>query len=127
MAAHSGIDGKVTDSSDNTIANLDEWSLDMKNGLTDQTEFTDTWEYDLKGILSGTGSLKGSFDEDDTYQLALQTAFLAGNTVGLRLYVDGTNYWSCTAYLTDLKSADTVKGKVTVEYAFKSQGAISWN
>lgn len=126
MSSHSGIDGKAVKDS-NTIANISEWTLDIKHAPQDDTEFTDTWESDLPGILSGTGTLKGSFDEDDTYQAALQAAMLAKTSIALKLYVDATNYWNiAAAYLTDLKSSNNVKGKVEVEYGFKANGAIAW-
>lgn len=125
MSSHSGILGKAVKDS-NTIANISEWTLDIKHAPVDDTEFTDTWESDVAGILSASGTLKGSFDEDDTYQAALQAAMLAKTSIVLKLYYDGSNYWSiAAAYLTDLKSSNNVKGKVEVEYGFKVNGAVT--
>lgn len=125
MAANSGIDGKVVLTA-STVANISEWNLDMKHNVQDDTEFTDTWESKLKGLLSGTGSFKGSFDYADTNgQTALHTAFLGTTTVALKLYFNSTDYYSLTAYLTDLKSSNKVDGKVEVEYAFVATGAIT--
>ena len=125
MAANSGIDGKVVIDSA-TIANISEWSLDIKHNVQDDTEFTDTWESKLKGLLGSTGSFKGCLDYADTNgQVALHTAMLGTTTVTLKLYYSTTGYYSLTAYLTDLKSSNKVDGKCEVEYGFVVTGAVT--
>lgn len=124
MATYSGVDGKATDSSGNTIANLGEWNLNIKHGITKDTEFTDTWKSSVKGLRDGSGTLKGSFDDGDTYQNALITAVMSGTSVvGLRLYLDSDSYFSGNAWLTDMKVGDKVEGKVDVEFTFETDGA----
>lgn len=126
MSAYSGILGKVVLSSD-TVQNIKEWGLDIKNDIQDDTEFTDTWKSNLPGLLGASGSFKGCMDPDDTNgQVALDTAMLAGTTVALKLYVNTTNYWSLTARLTDHKSSNKVDGKVEVEYGFESTGEVTF-
>lgn len=124
MATYSGIDGKVSNSSGNTIANLSEWTLDIKHNIVEDTEFTDTWKSNVKGLREGSGSLKGSFDDADTYQANLQTAVLSGTAVvGLRLYIDGTSYFSGNAWITDMKVGNKVDGKVDVDFDYITDGA----
>ena len=105
MAANSGVDGKVVLTA-STVANISEWNLDMKHNVQDDTEFTDTWESKLKGLLGASGSFKGSFDYADTNgQVALHTAFLGTTSVALKLYYSSTGYYTiAAAFLADLKS-----------------------
>lgn len=125
MASNSGIDGKVVVGSD-TILNISEWSIDIKHNVQDDTEFTDTWESKLKGLLGASGAIKGALDyADTTGQVALHTAMLGTTTVTLKLYYSTTGYYSLTAYLTDLKSSNKVDGKVEVEYGFIVTGAVT--
>ncbi len=126
MAANSGIDGKVMLSAA-TIANINEWSLDIKHNVQDDTEFTDTWESKLKGLLGASGSFKGSFDYADTNgQVALHTAMLGTTSIALKLYYSTSNYYNiAAAFLTDLKSSNKVDGKVEVEYGFVVNGAVA--
>lgn len=124
MATYSGIDGKVTDASANTVANISEWSLDIKHNIVEDTEFTDTWKSNVKGLREGSGSLKGSFDDGDTYQLAVINAALSGTAaIGLRLYLDSDSYFSGNAWITDMKIGDKVDGKVDVDIDFVTDGA----
>lgn len=125
MASNSGIDGKVVVGSD-TILNINEWAIDIKHNVQDDTEFTDTWESKLKGLLGASGNFKGCLDYADTNgQVALHTAMLGTTTVALKLYFSATGYYSLTAYLTDLKSSNKVDGKVEVDYGFVVTGAVT--
>ena len=125
MASNSGIDGKVVVGSD-TVLNINEWAIDIKHNVQDDTEFTDTWESKLKGLLGAGGNFKGCLDYADTNgQVALHTAMLGTTTVELKLYYSTTGYYSLTAFLTDLKSSNKVDCIVEVDYGFVVTGAVT--
>jgi hypothetical protein len=126
MAANSGINGKVVISAA-TVAKCNEWSLDTKHNVQDQTGFTETWETKLPGLLGATGSIKCTFDYADTAgQKALVDAFLAKTSVALKLYYSSTGYWNiAAAYLDGMKPANKVDGKVEIEFSFVADGAVS--
>jgi hypothetical protein len=126
MAANSGILGKVVVSAA-TVAKINEWSLDTKHNVQDQTGFTETWESKLPGLLGATGNFKGSFDYADTNgQKALVDAFLAKTSVALKLYFSATEYWNiAAAYLDGMKPANKVDGKVEIEFSFTVSGAVT--
>lgn len=108
------------------ILELSEWSADIERAIEDDTEFGDTWEASVATIGKGGGSLKGRWGADGTQQGALQTAVLNGTTVALRLYVNASNYYSGTAYITKLGPSATVKGLVEVEFSFQFTGAVTY-
>jgi predicted secreted protein len=125
MPANSGVDGKVT-LSGSTVAKISEWSLDIKHAVQDQTGFTETWESKLKGLLSASGTFKGSFDYADTNgQVALHSAFLATASVALKLYYSSTGYYDFVAFLNGIKPANKVDGKVEIEYGFDVTGSVA--
>lgn len=125
MAANSGVDGKVVISAA-TVAKINEWAIDIKHNVQDQTGFTETWESKLKGLLGATGSFKGLLDYADTAgQVALHTAMLGTTTVTLKLYYSTTGYYTLTAFLDGLKSSNKHDGKVEVEYGFVVTGAVT--
>jgi len=110
----------------NIITDIGEWNLSMQNDLQDISEFGDTWKSKLSALLEGTGTFSGRWDVGSTQQLACQTAFLAGTTIALRLYVDGTHYYSGTAYLKSQTPKASVSGVVEIEWAFEFDGAVTY-
>ncbi len=110
----------------NIILEMAEWSLDIERGMEDDTEFADTWEANVSTIGKWSASIKGRWGTDGTQQLALQTAIIAGTSVALRLYVNGTNYYSGTAYPTKMSPGATVKGLVEIDVSFTGTGAIAY-
>lgn len=112
--------------STNTILEMGEWSLDVERGLEDDTEFGDSWEALVATIGKASGSMKGRWGADGTQQAAMQNAVLNGTTVALRLYVNASNYYSGTAYVTGFSPSATVKGLVEQEYKFQFTGAVTY-
>jgi len=99
MAAESGINGSVVLGA-NSILNISEWSIDIKNNIQDSTAFGDTWEQKLPGLKGATGNLKGLLNVGDTTgQALLKAAVLAGTTVALILY-NNANHYDFTAFNT---------------------------
>jgi hypothetical protein len=126
MGAVSGLTGKVMVASA-TVLNVSDWSLDLKNNIQDKSSFADTWETKLSGLRGATGTIKGQTNTADTTgQVALTTAFLNGTAVALKLYDDTATYWNiASAFISDLKSGDSVNGIATTEFTFVADGAVT--
>jgi len=110
----------------NTVAELDNWTLDVSTGLEETQAFGDTWKENTATIKEWSGTASGRFDNTDTNgHVALQTAFLGGTTVSGRFYINGTNYFSGTAFVQASISAPE-NGVITVSYTFTGSGALSY-
>jgi len=110
----------------NTVAELDNWTLDVSTGLEETQAFGDTWKENTATIKEWSGTASGRFDNTDTNgHVALQTAFLGGTTVSGRFYINGTNYFSGTAFVQASISAPE-NSVITVSYTFTGSGALSY-
>lgn len=127
MAALAGREGSVRIGA-NTVAEIDQWTLDVGIDVTEATDFGDTWKEFITTLRGATGSFRGRFDPADTNgHVALQTEFLTGGSgVTLRLYVNGSNYYTGTALLTGVSKEASVSGLVNATYNFTVTGALSY-
>ena len=103
MATFNGRNARITVNSSATeaiIAEMSDWSINRKAAEIDTTAFGDGWSKSDVGMLSFSGSFKGSFDPTDAAgQGVLKTAFEAGSLISdIKFYLD---YKSVTKrYLT---------------------------
>jgi len=110
----------------NTVAEMDTWTLDVSTGLEETQSFGDTWKERTATIREWSGTAAGRYDNTDTNgHVALNTAFLGGTTVSARFYINGTNYYSGTAFVQASVSA-AENGLVTVSYTITGSGALSY-
>ena len=111
----------------NTVAEMDSYTLDIQTGLEETQSFGDTWKERTATIQEWSGSGAGRWDTTDTNgHIALKTAFLGGTTATMRFYIDGTNYYSGSAFVQASMSASE-NGLVTVSYTFTGTGALTYN
>lgn len=112
--------------STNTVAEIDTWTLDVSTGLEETQSFGNTWKQRTATIREWSGTAAGRFDNTDTNgHVALNTAFLGGTTVSARFYINGTNYYSGTAFVQASVSA-AENGLVTVSYTITGSGSLSY-
>lgn len=112
--------------STNTVAEIDTWTLDVSTGLQETQSFGNTWKERTATIREWSGTAAGRFDNTDTNgHVALNTAFLGGTTVSARFYINGTNYYSGTAFVQASVSA-AENGLVTVSYTITGSGSLSY-
>lgn len=110
----------------NVVAEIDNWTLDVSTGLEETQAFGDSWKERTATIREWSGSASGRFDDTDTNgHVAAQTAFLGGTTVTARFYIDGTNYYSGTAFV-QASIAAAENGLVTVNYTITGTGALTY-
>lgn len=106
---------------------ITEWSLDKTRSTVETTSFGQDNATVIGGIKSASGSFSGSFDNNDTGQTALLTAFENGEYVGLRLYVSNTGYFNIgSALITNYSPTTTADGKADISYDFEANGSSAF-
>lgn len=113
----------------NTIAEVTSWTMDIAIDMLDSTSLGDSWREFIAGLAGATGSVEVKWDipNDANGQTALQTAALAGTTVTLNLYVNATNYYSGSAYVSNLNVSDPVENLVTATFDMQFTGEVTYN
>lgn len=113
-----------------TVAELDDWTLDIDADTLEDTSFGDDWKTYLQGLKAWTGSLKGRWDvaTDTNGQGALQAAILGGTSVTLALNVDSTtpHGYSGTAFIKKIAIGANVKDLITFQADFDGSGALTY-
>ena len=127
MAARSGLTGKLVLGTD-TVANIGTWTLNSTVPMNETTSFTETWKTQLPGPGEWSIDAEGFYNDDDTNgQVAIQTAYLAKTSVTIKAYVDATNYYSGTAYISKFSPANDAKGVCKISLTFSGTGALAYN
>jgi predicted secreted protein len=128
MAAIAGKGGSAKVGA-NTIASINNWSLDVTMNTAETTALGDSVKSHIATIYEWSGQLEGAFrvHDDTNGQTALQTAFLAGTPVTLNLYVNASNYYSGSAIITSMPVKVAVEDKVGISFAFQGSGALTYN
>ena len=125
MSVLAGKSGKVNIGS-NQVAEISNWNLDFGPDMVETQSFGDSWKERTATLRDWSGSFKGKYDNTDTNgHLALQSAALNGTTVSLKLYEDGTHYYSGTVFVKMAVNAD-VGGVEEASYTFTGSGALSY-
>lgn len=111
------------------VASLNMWKVSIEAEEKSTKAFGLSWDTNKTGLKSWTAEASGNFviATDAQGQAALQTAFLNGTDVALRLYVDGTNYYGGNAKVTKLDIDASVPELITISLSFKGNGSLSYN
>lgn len=126
--ALAGKGGKVMINT-NEVADIKTWSLDIGADNLDDTALGDSWKTFIQGLKEWSATAEGNWviSTDTNGQKAIQDAYLAGNTVTLKLYVNSTNYYTGTALISSISVETGVEDLVTVSFEFQGSGAISYS
>ena len=128
--AIAGKHGKVVigSSTSEKVVGIKNWSLELSLETLETTALGDDWKNYITGLKEWTASSEGDYNvpTDTAGQEALQTAFLNGETVTVKLYVDGKNYYQGEAYISSLSIEDPVDDVVTISIEFTGSGALSF-
>jgi predicted secreted protein len=126
MAATAGKGGKLVIGAADGV-NIASWSLSLDADMLETTALGDDWKEFLAGLNGWTVSVEAHFDKADTTgQIAIQNAILAGTSLSVKLYVDDTNYYSGTVYVSNQSINDSVSDLVTASYSLQGSGALSY-
>lgn len=128
--AIAGKNGKVVlgSSSSGKVVGIKNWSLELSLDTLETTALGDDWKKYISGLKEWTASSEGDYGvpTDTTGQQALQTAFLNGEVVTLKLYVDDKNYYTGEAFISSLSIEDPVDDVVSISIEFTGNGALSF-
>lgn len=128
--AVAGKNGKVIigESGNQKVAAIKNWSLELSLETLETTALGDDWKNYITGLKEWTASSEGDYEvpTDTQGQAALQDAYLAGTTVIVKLYVDGTNYYQGTAYISSLSIEDSVDDVVSISLELTGTGELSF-
>lgn len=128
--AIAGKNGKVAIGTDDpvTVVGIKNWSLELSLDTLETTALGDDWKNYITGLKEWTASSEGDYNvETDTQgQAALQEAFLRGETVDLKLFVDDTHYYSGEAIINSLSIEDPVDDVVNISIEFTGNGELSF-
>lgn len=130
MPTHIGSEGVVRIGS-NPVGEVTAFSLSIDSELIPQKKLGDTFESYKAGTRSWKGEVTCHWDETDTNgQIAIEAAILAGTSVTLNLYPEGTTtgdiFYAGTAFLSSM-SVDISDNDSTVvaKYSFTGSGAVA--
>ena len=127
--AIAGKNGKVIicDSSGKVLS-IKSWSLELSLDTLEITALGDDWKKYIAGLKEWTASSEGDYEvtQDATGQAALQSAYLAGTVVTVKLYVDSDNYYTGSAYISSLSIEDPVDDVVSISIEFSGNGALTF-
>ena len=89
----------------------------------------DDWKNYITGLKEWTASSEGDYEvpTDTQGQAALQEAYLAGTTVTVKLYVDNSNYYQGTAYISSLSIEDPVDDVVSISLELTGTDELSFH
>lgn len=128
--AIAGKNGKVVvgNATNTKVVGIKNWSLELSLETLETTALGDDWKKYISGLKEWTASSEGDYEvnTDTTGQKALQTAYLNGTTVVVKLYVDGSNYYTGEAYISSLSIEDPVDDVVSISIEFTGTGALSF-
>ena len=129
--AVAGKNGKVIigESGNQKVAAIKNWSLELSLETLETTALGDDWKNYITGLKEWSASSEGDYEvpTDTQGQAALQEAYLAGTTVTVKLYVDGTNYYQGTAYISSLSIEDPVDDMVSISLELTGTGELSFH
>lgn len=129
--AVAGKNGKVIigESGNQKVAAIKNWSLELSLETLETTALGDDWKNYITGLKEWSASSEGDYEvpTDTQGQAALQEAYLAGTTVTVKLYVDGTNYYQGTAYISSLSIEDPVDDVVSISLELTGTGELSFH
>ena len=110
----------------NVVAECQSWQLDVSQEYVETTCFGDTFKEMTPTFATWTGTAAAKYMHGDTNgQLALETAWLAGSTVTVRLYVSATNYYTGLCYVSATINT-AVDGIVEISYSLQGAGALTY-
>lgn len=129
--AIAGKNGKVQIGSTTpaTVVAIKTWSLELTLDTLETTALGDDWKNYITGLKEWSASCEGDYavGTDTTGQQALQDAYLDGETVSIKLYVDDTHYYSGTAYISSLSVEDPVDDVVSISFELTGTGALTFS
>lgn len=121
----SGTAGSVTISG-TIVGEVAEWALDIEQTPVTTTVFGSQWDSILDSIRAASGTFSANTDTGDAGQALLETALSEGQSVSLRLWLDGQSRFELSGYLTDESDGVTVDGADTTVWDYVMSGQLTY-
>lgn len=114
-----------------TINDIMTYDVPLKMDMTETTAFSGsggaavgTKTY-IPTLLSSVVKASGSWNKGDAGQAALETAFFARTSCAMVFKPNGTNTYTCAAFVSGYNPKADVKGVVTVDFELTVNGTIT--
>ena len=104
-----------------TIAGIKSWTLDYTSDALETTDFSAAG---IKEYIVGGKGWSGTFEGYKEGTALILTAD-AASPITLKLYEDGTYYWTGTCLITGVHPSASHDGVVSVSYDFVGTGALT--
>lgn len=128
--AVAGKNGRIEVGSDTTkkIVGIKNWSLELSLDTLETTALGDDWKNYISGLKEWSASSDGNYavTTDTTGQTVLQDAFLSGESVVVKLFVDEENYYSGRAIISSLSIEDPVDDIVNISIEFTGTDVLTF-
>jgi len=130
MAALHGKGGNVKVST-NTVAEIDEWSLDVNRETHETTKFGAAslpWKTFAAGLVGASAKFSGRLDMTDTNgQLALWSSLTSDTPLSISLYLDATHNFAFSAIVEKFGAKAPIGDMETVDWQIKITGAVTYS
>ena len=127
--AIAGKNGKLSIGA-NKVIGIKNWSLSLSVDTLDTTTLGEDWKSYILGLKECTATSDGDYEiateGNENVQGGLQTAFLNGSIVIVKMYVDATHYYTGNAVITTLTIDDPVSDVVGISIGFTGCGALTF-
>jgi len=124
MTTHVGNEGYIKVGG-NTVAETQNWQLDISVATVDKTALGDTFESHMTTQKSWTGSASVFWDPSDT----AQGAITVGSSVSIEFYpyggTSGNVKFTGTATVEKLTLKGSYNGMLTADASFKGNGTLT--
>jgi predicted secreted protein len=110
----------------NTVAEMNDFSLSFKGNNIDSTVFADTYVGRVQGLKDTSYKFSGFWKYNDaTGQVVIQNAFLNDTALYVKILPDGTNGWKQQVRVSNFEISAAVDGGVEVSFDLEGTGAVT--
>lgn len=120
--------GKIQVNS-NDVAEVESANLNITFDLGETTELGDTWKEQLSLGKSWNLSIAAKYNPSDPAQAALRSEFISGDgaLADVRMYEDGSVYFSGAGVITAFNVTKNINAIDTVAITIEGNGALSYS
>lgn len=105
------------------VGNLQSMQAPRSRNILDDTEFGDSWENVIPGLLSGSFSVSGNRDYADAGQQLIEAAFEDGTELWAQFLYDGTNGRKQQVVVENFEEGAEVNGVIPFSATLRGTGA----
>jgi len=115
----------------NTVAEIDEWSLDLDRDVPEKTAFSAgslPWKTFAAGLVGATAKFSGRLDMTDTNgQYALFNNLTSDTPLTMSLYLDATHNFGFSCLVKKFGGKASVSDLESVDWDIQITGAVTYS